>query len=113
LIGRYAILALSALVLCGCGISQTNYAASREALKGSPGLRSDFVKTCTRNISGKPLKTRQNIAKVMNTSMGSMPRLYCTRLVNGIASGRLTHSDISAASRGQVTPDVIRVLQGR
>ena len=109
----YIALALAGLVLSGCGISAANYASSREVLRGSPAVRSDFVKTCTRNISRKPLKTRQNIAKVMNTSVRSTPRLYCKRITHGITSGRLSHADISAASRGQVTPAIIRVLQGR
>lgn len=113
MINRSIVLALSAIALSGCGISASNYAASREALRGSPGVRSDFVKTCTRNISRKPLKTRQGIAKVMNTSVRSTPRRYCSRITRGITSGRLSHSDISAASRGQVTPAIIRVLQGR
>jgi hypothetical protein len=110
---RYDILALSAVVLSGCGVSQTSYATSREALRGSSGLRNDFVTTCTRNISRKPLRTRQGIAKLMNISVRNTPRTYCSRLTRGITSGRLSHSDISAASRGQVTPAIIRVLQGR
>lgn len=109
----YVILALSTIVLAGCGVSQTSYATSREALRGSPGVRSDFINTCTGKIARKPLKTRQGIAKLMNTSVASTPRTYCVRLTQGITSGRLSHADISAASRGQVTPAVVRVLQGR
>jgi hypothetical protein len=111
--GRYIMLALSALVLAGCGVSQAKYDASREALRGSSSLRTDFVKNSTRNISKKPYQTRRNIAKVMNTSVSSAPRLYCARLTRGITSGRLSHADINAASRGQVTPTIIKVLQGR
>jgi hypothetical protein len=103
----------SAILLTGCGVSATSYATSKEALRGSPALRSEFVANCTRNIKAKPLRTRQNIAKVMNTSVGATPRTYCSRLTRGITSGRLSHKDISAASRGQVTPAIVRVLQGR
>jgi len=110
---RHVVLALSLLALAGCGISQTNYDASREALRGSPSLRNDFVRTCTRNISQKSYATRRNIAKLMNASVSSTPRLYCSRLTRGIANSRLSHADISAASRGQVTPAIVRVLQGR
>lgn len=110
---RHVVLAFSLLALAGCGISQTNYDASREALRGSPSLRSDFVRTCTRNISRKPYATRRNIAKLMNASVSSTPRLYCSRLTRGIANGRLSRSDINAAARGQVTPTIVRVLQGR
>jgi len=110
---RHVVLALSLLALAGCGVSQANYDAGREALRGSPSLRSDFVRTCTRNISRKPYATRRNIAKLMNASVSSTPRLYCSRLTRGIANGRLSRSDINAAARGQVTPTIVRVLQGR
>lgn len=101
------------LLLSGCGVSASTYATGQQALKGSPAVRSDFIKTCTQRIRNKPLKTRQGIAKVANTSVSAAPRIYCSRLTRGIASGKLTHSDINAASRGQVTPNIVKVLQGR
>lgn len=107
-----ALAAASALMLSGC-VTQTNYDASREALRGSPGLRSQFVSQCVTNISRKPASTRQAMATMMNTSLRNVPRTYCQRITNGITSGRLTRSDINAGARGQLTPAVVRVLQGR
>ncbi|MBC2885456.1 hypothetical protein H7Q97_08555 [Ochrobactrum sp. CM-21-5] len=102
-----------AVLLSGCGVSASTYATGQQALSGSPALRSDFIKTCTQRIRSKPLKTRQGIAKVANTSVSAAPRVYCSRLTKGIASGRLTHADMNAASRGQVTPNIVKVVQGR
>lgn len=101
-----------AFVLSGCGVSASTYATGQQALRGSPAVRSDFIRNCTQRIRNKPLRTRQGIAKVANTSVSAAPRVYCSRLTRGIASGRLTHADMNAASRGQVTPNIIRVLQG-
>lgn len=103
---------IAAALLAGCGVSASTYATGQQALKGSPAVRSDFIRNCTQKIRNKPLKTRQAIAKVANTSVKAMPGVYCTRLTRGIASGRLTHADVNAASRGQVTPNTIKVLQG-
>lgn len=112
--GKTSVLAVVVSVaLSGCGVSASTYATGQQALKGSPAVKSDFIRTCTQKIRNKPFKTRQGIAKIANTSVSSAPRVYCTRLTNGMASGRLTHADINAASRGQVTPNIVKVLQGR
>ncbi|TYR30442.1 hypothetical protein FY036_17130 [Mesorhizobium microcysteis] len=107
-----ALAAAAALMLSGC-VTQTNYDASREALRGSPGLRTQFVNNCVTNIRAKPLNQRQAMATVMNTSVRNAPRTYCQRITNGITSGRLTRGDINSGARGQLTPAVVRVLQGR
>lgn len=104
---------LAGQALSGCGISQTSYATSREALRGSPALQSQFVAHCVSRISKKPPKVRNALATLMNTSVRSAPRIYCQRVTRGISSGRLNHSDMSAAAKGQITPAVVRVLQGR
>ncbi len=109
---KFACTAIAALLLSGC-VSQTSYDTSREALRGSPALRSDFVRECTGNIARKPLAQRQAMAKLMNTSVRNTPRVYCQRVTNGITSGRLSRADINAGSMGRLTPGVVRVLQGR
>ena len=109
---KFGLSAAAVLLLSAC-VTQTNYDASREALRGSPGLRNQFVSQCVTNISRKPVNTRQAMATVMNTSLRNVPRTYCQRITNGITSGRLTRSDINSGARGQLTPAVVRVLQGR
>lgn len=109
---KFAAVAVAVLALSGC-VTQSNYDASREALRGSPALRTQFVNNCVSNIRAKPLSTRQGMATVMNTSVRNVPRVYCQRITRGITSGRLSRSDINAGARGQLTPAVIRVLQGR
>ncbi|MEO9336895.1 hypothetical protein ABFT80_05590 [Mesorhizobium sp. SB112] len=100
------------LAIAGCNTG-ASYDVGREALKGSPALRADFVNNCTRNIARKPIATQRAMAKLMNVSVRNTPRVYCQRVTRGVASGRLTNSDLSAGARGQLTPNVVRVLQGR
>lgn len=108
----YSVIAVS-IMLCGCGVTQRNYAATQEMLRGSASVRNDFVQTCIARISRRSLADRQAIAKVMNVSVRNTPSIYCQRVTRGIVSGRLKHTDLNAGSRGQLTPAVVRVLQGR
>ena len=111
-IAKPALAFAAALALSGC-VTQTTYDSNREALRGSPALRTQFINQCVSNISRKPLRTRQAMATLMNTSLRGTPRIYCQRITRGITSGRLSRSDINAGARGQLTPAVVRVLQGR
>ena len=109
---KATLVCAAVVVLSGC-VSQANYDTGREALRGSPALRTDFINTCVSNMSRKPLAQRQAVAKLINSSVRNMPSVYCRRVTNGITSGRMTRNDMNAAARGQVTPATIRVLQGR
>lgn len=104
---------VTVLALSGCGISPTNYATSQEALRGSPALKNQFVADCVTKISRKPPDVKRAMATLMNTSVRRAPRVFCQRITKGISSGRLTHADMNAAARGQMTPATVRVLQGR
>lgn len=100
-------------VLSGCGISANNYQANREALRGSPQLRQQSLQTCIANQHRKSMASRQNLARLMNTTASAAPRTVCRRLQSGITTGRLSHGDVDSAMRGQMTPNLVRVLQGR
>lgn len=111
-LAKLAMPVAALLVLSGC-MTQTNFDASREALRGSPGLRTQFVNNCVSNIQRKPIAQRRAMATVMNVNLRNTPRVYCQRVTRGITSGRLSRSDINASSMGQLTSAVVRVLQGR
>jgi predicted component of type VI protein secretion system len=107
------LLLAASCVMSGCGISANNYSSSQEILRGSASVRNEFVQGCIIRITKKPLHTRQAIAKVMSVAVRSAPSIYCRRITRGITSGRLKHADVNAGARGQLTPTVVRVLQGR
>ncbi|ALN71453.1 hypothetical protein [Aureimonas sp. AU20] len=108
-----AALAVSGLMLLGGCVSATQYAATSEALKGSPALRRDGVESCIKRNRVTPAQ-KDLMRKLMNLAPGSnVDRVACERLIGGIASGRLTHEDYRNTVTGHVTPQVIRVLQAR
>lgn len=110
---KFFITLSAGLIISGCGMSPKTYEAGQALFNGSPAVRSDFINSCTQRIRAKPLKTRQVIANVANTSLASAPKVYCTRFVKGVASGRLTLADINAIKGGTITPTMIKVVQGR
>ena len=110
--GSGAVAAIGLLVLGGC-VSSTQYSAVSEALKGSPDLRRESVETCVRDNRSTP-EQKEMMRKLMNLSLGSdTVRVGCERVTAALASGRLSYDDYRAIQFGQITPQIIRVLQNR
>lgn len=109
---KLAIVTVMPFLLSAC-MTQNNYQVTQEALRGSPALRSDFQRTCVNGTRQQPLANRQMMAKLMNVSVNSAPQTYCQRVTRGIANGRITLADMRSGGRGQMTPNMVRVLQGR
>lgn len=111
--GFAAVLGLSGLLLLGGCVSATQYAAVSEALKGSPSLRNDEIDRCVKT-NRSTAREKDIMRKLMNLSPGSdTARVGCTRMVGAVASGRLSYADYQSVRMGQVTPQLIRVLQAR
>lgn len=91
----------------------TMNAAMIEAVRGSPQLRRAATAECVRDTARDPLAARRNIAMIINTSVAKAPQVFCERLMMGLASGKLTVADVDSVDRGEITPNTIRVLQGR
>lgn len=84
-----------------------------EALKGSPALRSDEVRRCVADNRSTP-DQKTMMLKLMNLAPDRDPvRVGCERVVEGLASGRLGYDDYRKLQFGEVTPQVIRLLQAR
>ena len=106
------LIALLTSVIAGCGVNSQKFAVTREALKGS-SFRNAEVEKCTRKISRQPVENQRRVGQFVGASIKNTPRTLCRRVANGIASGSLTIEDANSASRGQLTPNSVRVLQGR
>lgn len=105
-------LMLGLLALGGC-ISETKYAAISEAYKGSPALRREEIRQCNLRDRASPIQ-REKLAVVMNLPPRSNPvPILCRRMVESVASGKLTYEDYRTIRVGQITPKLVRILQGR
>lgn len=42
-----------------------------------------------------------------------VPSVYCRRVFNGVASGRLTRADWDSMSKGKPSENLLKVIKGR
>lgn len=103
---------ISALgIVAGCAPTQQQYAAIQETVRGSAKARQFAVKECS--SKGWNRQSIRNAAIVLDTSERAAPELACRRLVEAVRSGRLSYSEAVAASRKKITPELVKILQGR
>lgn len=104
-------LVVAMAVLTACAPSRQQYDVVQTALEGSPAYRAKSLSIClSQNWSDKAL---QEAALLMSVPKPKAKKLVCSRITSALSSGRLTHDDVKAIYRGQPTPNVIKILQGR
>lgn len=106
-IRKIALLA-AGLLLSGC-TTETDYNRVQEIINGSPAIRQQVINECYAKTNTAPAHETANMRKVMNLGpKANVPKTFCTRAVNGVASKRITYRDYVNKS-----PNFIRVIQGR
>ena len=106
-------LAFAVLFVSGCTVSQSDYEGFQEKLREDPALKRAVVSHCIE--TWKPLSEQDKArwAKFMRASAKSAARVYCTRLLNAVAAGRIPYDDARAMERGTLTPELVLIIQGR
>lgn len=109
---------IAALFLCGlavssCTTTRESYETVSTALAGSKSLRRASIQNCTINARHNSAYARHNVALLMDVKDSQVDHLACARLVNSVASGRLTYDEIMSMRYGRLTPNFIRIMQGR
>jgi hypothetical protein len=95
-------------------INPVQYASASEALKGSPALRRAELQNCVAKARRFGPREIESVRLVMNLpTRQDVPTTYCQRAIAAVASGRLTYADYQAVRANQITPKLIRVIQGR
>lgn len=107
-----------ALLLCGlavssCTTTRENYETGATALAGSKSLRRAFIQNCVAHARHNSAYARHNVALLMDVKDADVDRLACTRLVNAVASHRLTYDEMKSIQYGHLTPNFVRIMQGR
>ncbi len=110
---RMLAVAIVAAALASCATQATpeRYKAASTALEGSAALRAKTIAHCVQHKWRK--ETIENLALLLDVSESKAPALGCQRVINGVASGRLTYEDFEKTRRGDITAKVVKVLQGR
>ncbi len=104
-----------ALSLGGCTtMTQGEYNNLQAMVSGSPSTKRDVIADCIKNLNAQPLHERKSDARAFNISLTHFSQTYCTRLWNGVSSGRITYDDYAKLkSAGADNSKVIRIMQGR
>jgi hypothetical protein len=98
----------------GRNLTPVQYAASTEALKGSPALRRAALQECATIARRSGARNISAMGVLMNLPPNRDPiPLYCQRMVAALTSGRITYADFQAIRTMQATPKLVRVIQGR
>ncbi|MEP7455690.1 hypothetical protein [Phyllobacterium sp. SB3] len=106
-------LSFAIIALAGCQrVSESSYVQMQKTL-AKPAQHKQMVGYCSNRMGDKPLKYRQNLAVVTGTNIENMPTTFCRRIGQALASGRLTREDVNESSKGNLTPMVLKVIQGR
>jgi hypothetical protein len=104
------------VMLASCattGATQQKYETSKAAISGSPKIKQRQIDKCVARVTLQSTTKRQNLADLANTSIEKVPQVYCTRIWNALADGRVSYNDYLASSNHRNTPNMIRVIQGR
>jgi hypothetical protein len=113
---RRIILAASALlalsVVSGCTtVSESDYKLGRAFLAGNPSVKRELINDCIADQRRESAGDQRTNAALMGVSVKAYPQLFCRRVINAYASGRLTYNDIRNANADQ--SKIISIVLGR
>lgn len=103
---------LAALVLAGCMVSENRYKQVQASVR-NPAQQKAEIASCSTSVGNMSPERRQSFATLAGTSVASVPTVFCRRIVQGVASGKLTRDDINSVYKGALTPNALKVIQGR
>ena len=112
-----ARLALGAVLLAGLAacatapspkVSPQEYAAMQTVLRDSAEARQELQGVCTANIAGKSPREREMIAAFLDVDPGNLDRVFCERVIAGIARKDITYEDFLSMSAERMEPATMR-----
>jgi acyl-CoA hydrolase len=110
-----AALSGAAMTLAGCAtqISEGRYDEVRTKLQTSAAYRKAETARCVQVFSRMPRAELEANALIFRIPVGKFNNTVCTRLVEGVRSGRLSHKSINDFMANRDYKDVVLVVIGR
>jgi len=111
---RLLVAALGLGLLAGCQSTQeaNEYAVVQTALSGSKAMQREVSKECVNEMKVLSAEDVRMMAVFLDTTKSKALPLLCSRIVTGMTNGDLTYQDYKAVQRGELSPKVVRVMQG-
>ncbi|MBD0416445.1 hypothetical protein [Oryzicola mucosus] len=110
-----ATLALLSVALVGCAsVSEGRYKTMQTALNGPAETRNAALKKCVDREKKRSLTHKQNVAMITGASVEAYPEVFCRRVMNGIASGRISYQDyLQLRNPAADNSKIVKIVQGR
>lgn len=105
-----AAVGIMAATLSSCSLSRDEFELLHTTLEGSPKIRADIVKQCEDKTYSK--STIHELSALMNVPEAKTQAVYCRRLNDAIADGRINYADYQSLSNVP-SARFIKVMQGR
>ncbi|WP_349958138.1 hypothetical protein [Rhizobium sp. ZPR3] len=98
-------------VLASCTSQEENFKKGVPIIKESPTARAQLISKCmSQHLSPETL---DEVAFYVKSQRSEAKRLFCQRLTNGLASGKISYADFKAMfQQKKVTPALVSVLKG-
>jgi hypothetical protein len=109
----FAILLLT-LSLASCSsISEKQYDKLMTKLASSSKMQKQETEACKAKFHNARQQVRKNMAAVVGVPQDQAVKVFCNRMVKALASRKLSYEDFVAGSRGEITPRILRLVQGK
>jgi hypothetical protein len=104
--------ALTVGLVSGCTtVSEGDYKLGRAYLSENPSFKRELIQDCIADQRRESAGDQKTTAALMGVSVKAYPQLFCSRVINAYASGRLTYGDIQNVSADQ--SKIINIVMGR
>ncbi|WP_102960744.1 hypothetical protein [Mangrovicella endophytica] len=103
------VLAGAALLLTGCVTQPENEVISSSGPEGQQAR----LAACIVRMENAHFRFKEEMARMMRVSVEAAPVTLCTRVRQAVESGRISNADRLALSQNQLSPGLVRILQGR
>jgi hypothetical protein len=105
-------MALITIAVSGCTtVSESEYKLGRSYLVENPSVKRELIRDCVADQRRESAGDQKTTAALMGVSVKAYPQLFCSRVINAYANGRLTYSDIKNASADQ--SKMVNIVLGR
>src|SRR5262245_2652106 len=105
-------LAFAALLASGCTVSRSEYEILQQKLREDPALKQAAVSRCIEDWKAVSGQDKAQWAKFMKVSVKDTPRVYCARMFNAVAAGRIPYDDALTMDGGKtLSPKVVRIFR--
>jgi hypothetical protein len=108
------LLSLSvAALVAGCQSTRSWNEAEFSSLRENKAAQREAVRQCAVKLRAANMPNREAVAELILSKPETLERDMCDRVLKSIIYGRVTQTEWEAVKQGKISPNVVRLMQGR